>query len=113
MIILGCESIVSSLQVHQYRSLPEDSQRSTFKAMCYILVLWSQQSADGKLASLDPDVGSLVDRFKRHHSAICARNHPSLISWRLDRTGTGFEFTVKEFVERLERVDGVEYLIYR
>jgi len=81
--------------------------------MCHILVLGSQQSTDGKLSALYPDIGCLVHRLERHHPAIGTRHHPALITWRFDRPSAWFELAVEKLVEGFERVEGVEDFVDR
>jgi len=75
--------------------------------MNLVLVLRPKQPRDAEFAALDPNLRRLVDRLKRHHSAIRTRHEPSVVARLLDRSRLRLEFAIEELVERLERVEGV------
>ena len=49
--------------------------------------------------------------MESHHATIGTRDHPPFILRLRDGSGRGFELAVKEFVEGLETVEGVENLV--
>ena len=90
---------------------PEDDQGTPIVFRNLVLVPLPQQFRNRELSPFDPNPRRIADILERHEPAVRGTNNPSGILGLLDGAGVLLEFTVEEFVERLERPERVAHLV--
>jgi ethanolamine utilization protein EutA (predicted chaperonin) len=77
----------------------EDGQASVLEQMCLVLVALAEQTSDRELATLDPDLSSVVDGLKEHGATVGGRDESTRVFGIGDGTGIRLELAVEELVE--------------
>lgn len=90
---------------------PKDQERTAIIPLSLALVRIPQQPSDSELAALDPQPRSLVDRLKRHETAVRRTDESFGVFRLLNGSSIGLELPVEELVERLCKGRSVLFLL--
>lgn len=74
----------------------EDAERAALELLGQIGVALAQQARDGELATLDPELGRLIDRREGHHAAVGRANQGRIVARARERTRVGPELAIEE-----------------
>ena len=77
----------------------EDAECTAIVSLCLRTVRIAEQSSNGELAALDPQLGRLVDGLKRHQAAVRTTDKAVRVFGVLDGACTGLQFAVEELVK--------------